>query len=88
MKRIIDHEKILKLLKQKGKTQKSLALKIGFSETNLSAALKGLRPIPMGYVFAIADFLKVNPKAITTNSKTIPNPQPKQKVCKKEKQTT
>lgn len=65
MKRRINHIKIKELLIKTGKKQKELALCIGCSEPQLSSGLKNKRQIPMGYVFDIASFFKVNPLSIT-----------------------
>ena len=69
MKRQINTTKIKELLKEQKKTQKKLADSIGYSEPNLSIALKGNRDIPMGFVFAVADFFKVDPESITLPTK-------------------
>lgn len=67
MKRIINKKKVRELLDKNNKSQKSLAVFIGYSETNLSESLKeeNKRTIPMGYVFEIAKFFKVTPFSIT-----------------------
>ena len=67
MKRKIDINKINDLLEKSESTPKQLAEFIDYPITNLTLALgkKHNRTLPMDYIFEVADFFKLNPKALT-----------------------
>jgi transcriptional regulator with XRE-family HTH domain len=47
------------LLENDSKKQSELASFIGMKTSNLSQALKGQRPFPMGHIFKVADFFNI-----------------------------
>jgi len=70
MKRKINIEKVKKLLKKSGKTQKEFASLVNMSEPVVSASFNGSRALPFDYVFEIASFFKVEPLSITIKNDT------------------